>query len=286
MRQNVDHEQLLREAIRIEAVQKWIDGETVQNLSKEYGTDTSCIYRWIGRYRKGGMEALKTRPIGHFKNAKLKPEQQEALVNIILTKDPTYYGFYKALWSRDIVAAVIKTEFDITMHPAAVGKMLKRVGLTPQRPVRKAWQQDEKKVREYLDTRYPALRKQAEDSAAIIYFIDEGGIRSDYHSGTTWGRRGYTPTVVKTGARFGINMIAAVSGDGHMRYMTIPGRFNADVFIKFLRQIVNSHDCPVIIVTDGHSAHKAKKVMKYLRGEKRLLDIHILPPYSPELNPV
>ena len=81
-------------------------------------------------------------------------------------------------------------------------------------------------------------------------------------------------------------MIAAVSGNGHMRYMTIQGRFNADVFIKFLRQIVNSHDCPVIIVTDGHSAHKAKKVMKYLRGEKRLLDIHILPPYSPELNPV
>ena len=67
------------------------------------------------------MEALKTRPIGHFKNAKLTPEQQKALVNIILTKDPTYYGFYKALWSRDIVAAVIKTEFDITMHPAAVG---------------------------------------------------------------------------------------------------------------------------------------------------------------------
>ena len=135
----------LREAIRIEAIQKWIDGETVQNLSKEYGTDTSCIYRWIGRYRKGGMEALKTRPIGHFKNAKLTPEQQKALVNIILTKDPTCYGFYKALWSRDIVAAVIKTEFDTTMHPAAVGKMLKRNGLTPQRPVRKAWQQDEKK---------------------------------------------------------------------------------------------------------------------------------------------
>ena len=153
------------------------------------------------------------------------------------------------------MAAVIKTEFDITMHPAAVSKMLKRIGLTSQRPVRKAWQQDEKKVREYLDMRYPALRKQAEDSGAIIYFIDEGGIRSDYHSGTNRGRQGYTPTVVKTGARFGINMIAAVSGDGHMRYMTIPGRFNADVFIKFLRQIVNSHDCPVIIVTDGHSAH-------------------------------
>ena len=137
-----------------------------------------------------------------------------------------------------------------------------------------------------MDTRYPALRKLAEEKEAIIYFIDEASIRSDYHSGTTWSKKGYTPTVTKTGARFGINMIAAVSGEGQMRYMTIKGRFNADVFIQFLKQIVNSHDCPVLIVTDGHSAHKAKKVMKFLKGEERLLDIQLLPPYSPELNPV
>ena len=137
-----------------------------------------------------------------------------------------------------------------------------------------------------MDIRYPALRKQAEEKKAVIYFIDEASIRSDYHSGTTWSRKGYTPTVTKTGARFGINMIAAVSGEGHMRYMSIPGRFNADIFIKFLKQIVSSHDCPVLIVTDGHSAHKAKKVMKYLHKEDRLVDIQLLPPYSPELNPV
>lgn len=135
----------VRESIRTEAIQKWRNGAKVASLSEEYGTDSSCIYRWIGRYREGGMEALKTRPIAHSKNAKLTPEQQDDLKKIILTKDPTAYGFYKALWSRAIVAAVIKTEFNVSMHPAAVSKMLKRIGLTPQRPVRKAWQQDEKK---------------------------------------------------------------------------------------------------------------------------------------------
>ena len=135
----------VREAIRIEAIQKWLDGATIKNLSEEYGTDESCVYRWTVRYREGGMEALKTRPIAHSKNAKLSPQQLEALTQIILTKDPTVYGFYKTLWSRDIVAAVIKTEFNVTMHPASVSKMLKRMGLTPQRPVRKAWQQSEKK---------------------------------------------------------------------------------------------------------------------------------------------
>ncbi|OED43136.1 hypothetical protein ACH42_10950 [Endozoicomonas sp. (ex Bugula neritina AB1)] len=107
-------------------------------------------------------------------------------------------------------------------------------------------------------------------------------MRSDYHSGTTWGPRGYTPTVTKTGTRFGINMISAVSGDRHMRYMTILGPFNVDIFIKFLKHIVSSHDCSVLIVTNGYSAHKAKKIMNYLNKEERLLDIQLLP----QLNPV
>ncbi|PJE77891.1 hypothetical protein CI610_03182 [invertebrate metagenome] len=88
---------------------------------------------------------LKTRPIAHSKNAKLSPEQRDSLSQIILTKDPTAYGFYKALWSRDIIAAIIKIEFDVSMHPATVSKMLRKIGLTPQRPTRKAWQQSEKK---------------------------------------------------------------------------------------------------------------------------------------------
>ncbi len=139
---------------------------------------------------------------------------------------------------------------------------------------------------QWLQERYPELRATAENHNAIIYFIDEASLRSDYHNGTTWGRKGCTPVVSATGARFGINMIAAVSGEGDMRYMSITGRFNADVFIKFLRQIEKSHDRPVLIVTDGHSVHAAKKVMKYLKREPRLLDIQLLPPYSPELNPV
>lgn len=139
----VSHE--VREAIRIEAVQKWLNGVSVSSLANEYSTHRSCIYRWIDRYNEGGMAALKTRPIAHSKNAKLTPEQRETLTRVILTKDPTAYGFYKTLWSRDIIASVIKAEFNVTMHPAAVSKMLKKMGLTPQRPVRKAWQQSEKK---------------------------------------------------------------------------------------------------------------------------------------------
>ncbi|WP_079253905.1 IS630 family transposase [Endozoicomonas arenosclerae] len=142
-----------------------------------------------------------------------------------------------------------------------------------------------KKVNDWLTRRYPELRKEAEEQNAVIYFADEASIRSDYHSGTTWAHRGRTPIVPATGARFSINMISAVSGEGTMKYMTIPGRFNADVFIRFLKQLLKGHDRPVIVVVDGHPAHKAKKVQNYLKSESRLLGIHVLPAYSPELNP-
>lgn len=109
---------------------------TVQ-ITPAYMTGSTAI-------KEGGFEALKTRPFGG-RPPKLSDLQRAELAEILLIKNPTDFGFYKAMWTRDIVAAIIKSEFGITMHPAAVGKMLKRMGFSPQRPVRKAWQQCKKK---------------------------------------------------------------------------------------------------------------------------------------------
>ncbi len=60
----------VRESIRIEAIQKWLDGIKVQSLSKEYATDSSFTYRWISSYHSDSIGALKTRPIAHSKKFK------------------------------------------------------------------------------------------------------------------------------------------------------------------------------------------------------------------------
>jgi len=118
----------VRESIRMDAIQLWLDGATVNQLAEQYATRKSCIYDWIEHYEKGGFDALKTQPIkGH--PPKLTQQQRDLNANIITLKSPTDFGFYKAMWTRDIVASVIKSEFDITMHPAAVGKVLRRMRL-------------------------------------------------------------------------------------------------------------------------------------------------------------
>ncbi|WP_211829290.1 IS630 family transposase [Kistimonas asteriae] len=221
----------VRESIRMEAMQQWQDGASASHLAEQYGVNKSCIYEWINSYKQGGFDALKTCEMPG-RPPKLTDSQKSELAEILLHQPPTAYGFYKALWTRDIVAAIIKRVFDASMYPASVGRMLRKMGFSPQRPTRKAWQQS-KKVHEWLNETYPALRTQAEEHNALIYFADEASVRSDYHSGTTLGRKGCTPLVEATGARFGINMISAISGEGTMRYMTITGRFNADVLFAF-----------------------------------------------------
>ena len=134
----------VRESIRMEAIQQWLGGATVPELSELYGTHPSCVYLWIERYEEGGFQALKTRPM-NGRPPKLSIDQKETLTQIILNKTPVDFGFHKAMWTRDVIASVIKSQFKVSMHPASVSKMLRRWKLSPQRPVRKAWQQDEKK---------------------------------------------------------------------------------------------------------------------------------------------
>ncbi len=121
--------------------------------------------------------------------------------------------------------------------------------------------------------------------AATIYFGDEAAMRSDYHSGTTWAPRGKTPVVESTGARFSINMISAITGKGHMRFMTIEGLLNADKFIGFLERLIYNSEKPIYLIVDGHPVHKASKVKKFVDSTKGRLKLFYLPPYSPELNP-
>jgi transposase len=162
---------------------------------------------------------------------------------------------------------------------------MNQIGLSAQRPLWRAYQPDPQAVQQWLEKDYPAIRGRAKREGAQIFFADEAGVRSDYHSGTTWGRRGQTPIVSSTGARFGANLISAVSARGHLRFMLTKGRVTAAVFIEFLRRLLVNASSPVFVIVDGHPTHKAKSVERYVTEQGGRLALFVLPPYSPELNP-
>ena len=278
----LDHK--TREQIRMRAVQQIEAGESPEDIARALGFHRSCIYEWIAKYREGGLEALKTKPISG-RPRKLDGKHLSKLYRIITTKDPLQLRFAFALWTRSMIRELIREEFGVRLSDVSVGRLLKKLGLSPQRPLRRAYQQDPEAVSEWREATYPKIQRLAKREGATIYFADEAQVRSDYHSGTTWAPKGQTPVVSSTGARFSVNLISAISAQGALRFMFAPGRMTAAMFIEFLKRLLKDNDRPIFVIVDGHSVHRAVKVKRFVASKKGRIQLFFLPPYSPELNP-
>ena len=133
---------------------------------------------------------------------------------------------------------------------------------------------------------FPEIKKRAKQVGATIYFQDESGIRSDFHSGRTWAPKGQTPVVEVTGARFSLNMMGAISTRGQLRFMLVEGSVTADQTCDFLNRLMHGTEQPVFLIWDGHPTHRSKKVKECIASFDGKLEVFSLPSYSPELNPV
>ena len=200
-------------------------------------------------------------------------------------KNPQQLYFPFALWTVAMVQTLIAERYQVQLSHSSVCRLLHQLGLSAQRPLWRAYQQNPEAVKRWLEKDYPAIRRRAKREGAQIFFADEAGVRSDFHSGTTWGRRGKTPVVSSTGARFGANLISAISAQGQLRFMLTKGRVTAAVFIEFLRRLLANVATPIFVVVDGHPTHRAKSVARFVSAQEGKLALFLLPPYSPELNP-
>ena len=149
------------------------------------------------------------------------------------------------LWTRAMVAEVIERMFGVTVSEASAGRIMReRMGLTPQRPVRRVYESDAERVRHWVEEAYPRIATRACERGASIYFADEAQVRSDYHSGTTWAPSGETPVVEATGQRFAVNLISAISPDGELRWMEVEGRMTGEKFVEFLARLIKRRRKP------------------------------------------
>jgi transposase len=278
----LDHSTL--EAIRIRAVTQVEAGENPEDVINALGFSRSCIYTWLSLYREGGIEALKAKKLDG-RPPKLSGKQIKKLYGYVVDKTPLQYKFAFALWTCALIRELIRTKFGVHLSEVSVGRLLKKLGLSPQRPLFRAYQQDPMKVERYLKEEFPKIKKRAKQRGARVFFGDEASIRSDYHSGTTWAPVGETPIIRTTGARFKMNMISAISSRGELRFMLSEKGLTADLFIEFLKQLIHGVEYPVFLILDGHPVHKSLKVRKFVELMHGKIELYYLPGYSPELNP-
>ncbi len=272
------------EEIRIRAVKQVEAGESPEAVIAALGMNPRSIYRWIAQYREGGEAALKARPLNGAPT-KLKGPQLMWIRKTVVGKNPMQLGFEFALWTREMVRELIIRKYGVKLHIVSVGRLLKKIGLSAQKPLHRAFQQSPKLVQSWLDSEFPKIKALAKREGADIFFGDEAGVRSDYHAGTTWGEKGETPVVIGTGARFTLNMISAISSKGHLRFMTVQGGVGAKVFVSFLKRFILGATKPLFLILDGHPSHRSKLVREFVESTKGKLRIFFLPAYSPQLNP-
>ncbi len=260
------------------------DGQSPEVVARALGINRVTIYGWLSRYRHGGWGALDANKRGG-RPPKLDAKALKWIYQTVTEKNPLQLKFTFALWTAKMVGQIIDQRFDIKLSKASVCRLLGQLGLTPQRPVWRAYQQRPEAVQKWLQEEYPRIQRLARQKGAVIFFGDEAGIRSDHHAGTTWAARGKTPVVSSTGARFGLNLISAVSAQGEFRFMVLRGRLGAGSFIEFIKRLLHGVPRMVFLIVDGHPAHKAKIVSRFIATVGDRFRLFFLPPYSPELNP-
>jgi transposase len=278
----LDHKTL--EQLRIRAVRQIEQGAHPDEVAAGLGMTRAAVYGWLAKYREGGLEALKARPVPG-RPPKLSGSQLQRLYTLVAGNDPRQLRFAFALWTRAMVRELIGREFGVRLSEPSVGRLLRRLGLSPQRPLYRAYQQSPEAVRCWKAETYPQLRTEAAQVGATIYFADEAGVRSDYHAGTTWAPIGRTPVVATTGDRFAVNLISAVTAKGKLRFAAYDGHLNGQVFIDFCRRLLHDTPGPVFVVLDGHPVHRSKAVKAFAASTNGRLRLCFLPGYAPELNP-
>jgi len=274
------------EEFRVLALRRVKEGERPSEVVKSLGMNRTSIYRWLraASGRGKGERALASRP-ATGRPSKLTPAQQAQVFRWINGKDPRQYGLDFGLWTRQIAATLIAQKFGVQLGVTAVGRVLARLGLTPQKPLQRAYQRDPQAIERWQRETYPGIAAAARQSGADVYFWDESGFRADTVHGKTWAPKGKTPVINRPGQRQSISAASAVNAKGGFWFATYQGGLNAELFIELLKKMMRGRSKPVHLVVDGLPAHKKANVREYIESTNGKLSMHILPGYAPDLNP-
>lgn len=270
--------------MRKRAVSQVQSGMSPEAVAETMGFHRSWIYRALKTYSTDGEEGLEEHKAPGASPI-LDDRKKLALRSIILGKTPDQLKMEFALWTTDQVAAYVFKRWSIQLSISTVTRILHDLGLSFQKPLHKAFQQDPVKVASWLEVEYPKIKRQAKKEKAEIFFEDEAGMRSDHHSGRTWGEKGNTPVVKATGARFGFNVISAVNNRGKFEFMILDSKFGAGQFIDFMERLIRYKRRKVFLIVDGHPVHKSKSARLWVEKNKDRIALFFLPSYSPQLNP-
>ena len=277
-----------QEDLRRRAVAAVQAGHSQAGVATVLGVSPTSVWRWVDAVRRNGSKALKAGKRGRRPGEqKALDARQEARVRrAVLGKFPDQVALPGLVWTRPQVRQLIRNWFGIGLSLVTVGKYLRSWGLSAQKPIRRAYEQNPQAVARWLAEQYPAIEATARKEKALILWLDQTGLRSDWSVGKGWAPAGQPPVVPKTGKRFGVNVMAAISNKGELYFTCYRGSFNGPVFLAYLKRLVRQVDRKIHLIVDRHPVHRRVSVRDWLAENVASIEMHLMPGYAPELNPV
>jgi len=247
----------------------------------------SAVKHLIAAYNKFGDAAVKLQKWGRKvgEQRRLTPEQEKQVQKALVDKDPNQFKIKCCVWDRVTVSLLIKQLFGIEMPLSTIGYYFQRWGFTAQRPNLTNYKQNPRKVADFLEKEYPAIKEKAGKENAEILWGDETAIQNECNYVKSYAPKGQTPTLKTTNERIKTNMISAISNRGKLRFMFFDGTMTSQKFIAFLERLIRYEKRKLFFIVDNLKVHHSKKVQKWLDKHTNQIEVYYLPSYSPELNP-
>ena len=238
-------------------------------------------------YKREGTKAIKPGKRGRRKGEQrtLSSDQETEVQKALIDKTPDQLKFPFALWTRKAVQELICQWYGMTMPIRTVGEYLSRWGFTPQKPIKKAREQNSKAVEQWLMTEYPKIVIKAKQEKAEIYWGDETGIQNEANRIRGYAPSGKTPLIRISAKKERINMVSAINNEGKVRFMMYKESMTSDMLITFMKRLIKDAGRKVYLILDNLKAHHSKKVTGWIESNSEKIEVFYLPSYSPELNP-
>ena len=276
-----------RYSYRKRAISLIQSGEKKKDVASIFGVRPSTVSDWVKSYKEKGDKGLHDTKRGVKSEDKklLTPQQELTIQTMILDTMPDQLKLPYALWTRKAVKELIKRELDISIALTTTGYYLRSWGYSPQKPKKKAYEQNPKAVQKWLEEEYPSIKRKAKSENAVIQWADETGVRNNSQHGRSYAPKGRTPVKKSMSKRFSVNMISSLTNQGKVEFMIYTGTMNADRFIEFLKQLIKTKDRKIYLILDNLRVHHSKLVKQWVEENKGCIELFFLPSYSPEKNP-
>ena len=263
------------------------DGKKGKEIAKDLGVSEGHVSNVKKLYDQGGAKALQPKKRGRQagKNLILTPDQEKEIQRIIVDKTPEQLRFKECMWTRNNIREMIKEKYGIEIKLSTLGYYLARWGFSVQRPVKRAYKQDAKKIDAWLNCEFPGITARAEKEDAEIFFGDETNIQNTANYARGYAPKGHTPVVQVEAQKLKIEMLSAICKRGKLHFLLYKDSMNAEKLIDFMTRLITDSKKKVFLILDNLRVHHAKAVTAWLEEHKAQIELFYLPPYSPEYNP-